>query len=67
MFIRNEKANDPNLEAMLACEQAVLFGQTKRTSRERASEGLPTSPHARAFSRDSFFTRVFGKEKLNIY
>ena len=59
MFIRNEKATDPNLEAMLACEQALLFGQTKRTSRERASEGLPlaASPLARAFSRESFFTR----------
>ena len=56
VFIRNEKATDPNLEAMLACEQALLFGQTKRTSRERASEGLPLAASllARAFSRDSF-------------
>ena len=42
----------------LAFEQAllvVLFGQAKRVSRERASEGpLPASPLARAFSRESF-------------
>ena len=45
----------------LACEQALLFGQAKRTSRERASEGprsfplpLAASSLARAFLRDSF-------------
>ena len=42
----------------LTSEQAllfVLFGQAKRVSRERASEGpLPASPLARAFSRESF-------------
>ena len=42
----------------LAFEQAllfVLFGQAKRVSRERASEGpLPASSLARAFSRESF-------------
>ena len=47
----------------VACEQALLFGQKKRASRERASEGprkgalpLAASPLARAFSRDLFFT-----------
>ena len=41
----------------LACEQALLFGQAKRASRERVSEGplpLAALPLARAFSRDSF-------------
>ena len=45
----------------LACEQALLFGQAKRASRERASEGrrsfpllLAASPLARAFPRDWF-------------
>ena len=40
----------------VACEQALLFGQAKRASRERASEGprhLAASPLARAFSRGS--------------
>ena len=27
-------------DPLLACEQALLFGQAKRASRERASEGL---------------------------
>ena len=47
----------------VACEQALLFGQKKRASRERASEGprkgalpLAASPLARAFSRDLYFT-----------
>ena len=39
----------------VACEQALLFGQAKRASRERASEGrLAASPLACAFSPDSF-------------
>ena len=52
----------------LACEQALLFGQAKRASRERASEGpkkgeltsfplpLAALPLARAFSRDPFYS-----------
>ena len=28
---------------IIACEQALLFGQAKRASRERASEGLLSS------------------------
>ena len=28
----------------VACEQALLFGQAKRASRERASEGLRKAP-----------------------
>ena len=35
---------------LLACEQALLFGQAKRASRERASEGPPCS-------RETRFTR----------
>ena len=43
----------------VAREQALLFGKAKRASRERLSLPLPlaASPLARAFSRDSFFTR----------
>ena len=37
-----------------ACEQALLFGQAKRASRERASEGLRRSL---ARSRETRFTR----------
>ena len=48
--------NDKVIRPELACEQAILFGQAKRASRERASEGplpLAASPLALAFSRDS--------------
>ena len=38
----------------IACEQALLFGQAKRASRERASEGLRRSL---ARSRETRFTR----------
>ena len=55
MFIRNKKATDPNLEAMLACDQAVLFGQTKRTSREPASEGCQLR-HSLVRSRETRFS-----------
>ena len=49
------KSRVENLNEQIACEQALLFGQAKRVSRERASEGpLPALPLARAFSRDSF-------------
>ena len=52
---------------VLACEQALLFGQAKRASRELASEGpkkgelsfplpLVALPLARAFSRDPFYS-----------
>ena len=36
----------------VACEQALLFGQAKRASRERFPLPLAASPLARAFSRD---------------
>ena len=32
--------------SVVACEQALLFGQAKRASRERASEGPPTRDFA---------------------
>ena len=40
----------------IACEQALLFGQAKRASRERASEGLRRSL---ARSRETRFTRPY--------
>ena len=39
---------------VIACEQALLFGQAKRASRERAREGPIEERLARTFSRDSF-------------
>ena len=33
--------NESNIVALLACEQALLFGRVKRVSRERPSERLP--------------------------
>ena len=44
-----------HLSLTLACEQALLFGQAKRVSRERASERRSLEgPLARAFSRGLF-------------
>ena len=40
---------------VVACEQALLFGQAKRASRERASEGPRKGSLAR--SRETRFTR----------
>ena len=39
---------------VIACEQALLFGQAKRASRERAREGPIEDRLTRTFSRDSF-------------
>ena len=39
---------------VIACEEALLFGQAKRASRERAREGPIEERLARTFSRDSF-------------
>ena len=41
---------------IIACEQALLFGQAKRASRERASEG-PRLLRSLARSRETRFTR----------
>ena len=46
---------DSDIKICLAGEQALLFGQAKRASRERTRErGAAASPPARAFSPDSF-------------
>ena len=44
------------LQIMIACEQALLFGQAKRASRERESEG----PNRRACSQAKITFTPFG-------
>ena len=53
--------NDKVIRPELACEQAILFGQAKRASRERASEGPFLCPSrlrcSLARSRETRLTR----------
>ena len=55
------KIEDPISEDAIACEQALLFGQAKRASQERASEGPFLCPsrlrRSLACSRETRFTR----------
>ena len=60
-MLRSSFSKLPRCLNDLACEQALLFGRVKNESRENARARdrgpLAASPLARAFSRDSFFTR----------
>ena len=69
--------NESNIVALLACEQALLFGRVKRVSRERASERRSPSlarsrearfacPNRRACSHAMALPAWATKEKRNV-
>ena len=62
--------NESNIVALLACEQALLFGRVKRVSRERPSERLPRGcfacPNRRACSQAMALPAWATKEKRNV-
>ena len=61
-----------NGEIEVACEQALLFGQAKRASRERASEARLFRPNRRACSQAkieeslSFTYTANGKPQIQV-